>query len=182
MSSGFFRAKTLILVAVIFLVGVVFAGLFNTGLALSNKDEFCTSCHSMKVPLSELEETLHHKNASGVGTSCADCHVPKAFFPKMVAKVRAARDVYHEIMGTIDTPEKYEAHRWEMAQNVWARLEATDSRECRSCHDFRNMDLTEQSRSARSKHGSAEDKGYTCIDCHKGVAHEEPFEPDPEET
>lgn len=178
MSNGSSRKKTFLLVMVVFLVGMVAAGLFNAGLALTNKEEFCTDCHTMQIPLKELQETAHYKSASGVSATCADCHVPKPFFPKMLAKIMASKDVYHEILGTIDTPEKYEALRWDMANVVWAKMKANDSRECRSCHDFRHMDLTEQSRTARNKHGNAEDKGQTCIDCHKGVAHEEPDEPD----
>jgi cytochrome c-type protein NapC len=132
----------------------------------------------MKVNLEEYMETAHYKNPSGVQATCSDCHVPKPFVPKMVAKIMAAKDVYHEIMGTIDTREKFEEHRWAMASRVWAKMEASDSRECRSCHDFSDMDLSAQSRSARSKHSRAVDKGETCIDCHKGIAHEEPMEPD----
>jgi len=177
-SNGSSRTKYFIAGGIIFLAGIVFAGLFNVGLAYTNEMEFCTSCHTMQTPLKELQENVHYKNASGVQATCADCHVPKPFIPKMIAKVMASKDVYHEIMGTIDTPEKYEALRWDMATRVWAKMKANDSRECRSCHDFSNMDLTEQSRSARSKHGNAPDKGQTCIDCHKGIAHEEPDEPD----
>ena len=178
MSNGSSRKKTIFIVIVVFLVGVVAAGLFNAGLAKTNTMEFCTDCHTMQIPLKELQENVHYKNASGVQATCADCHVPKPFIPKMIAKVMAAKDVYHEILGTIDTPEKYEAMRWDMANRVWDKMKASDSRECRSCHDFANMDLTEQDRSARNKHGNAQDKGETCIDCHKGVAHEEPDEPD----
>jgi cytochrome c-type protein NapC len=177
-STGSSRTKIIIIAVLVFLAGIVFAGLFNVGLAYSNETEFCTSCHTMQTPYKELQENVHYKNASGVEATCADCHVPKPFFPKMVAKVIAAKDVYHEIVGTIDTPEKYEAMRWDMATRVWDKMEKNDSRECRSCHDFRSMDLTEQDRSARNKHGNAEDKGQTCIDCHKGVAHDEPDEPD----
>lgn len=178
MSEGPSRKQIFVIVSVVFMAGILFAGLFSSGLALTNREEFCTDCHTMQIPFKELQETAHYKNASGVRATCANCHVPKPFFPKMLAKLMAAKDVYHEFMGTIDTPEKYEAHRWEMASRVWAKMKATDSRECRSCHDFRSMDLTEQDRSARSKHGNAEDKGQTCIDCHKGVAHEEPDEPE----
>jgi cytochrome c-type protein NapC len=40
------------------------------------------------------------------------------------------------------------------------------------------MDLAGQAtRSARSQHGNAPDQGKTCIDCHKGIAHEQPDEP-----
>ena len=179
-SSGSSRKKIIVIVVLVFLVGVAFAGLFNVGLAYTNEMEFCTSCHSMKITYEEYKETLHYKNSSGVQATCSDCHVPKPFVPKMIAKIVAAKDVYHEILGTIDTPEKFEALRWDMATRVWAKMKASDSRECRSCHDFENMDLTSQSRTARSRHGNAEDKGQTCIDCHKGVAHEEPDEPEEE--
>ena len=151
------------------------------GLAAANPAtiyaEQCADCHSMQIPYNEYKESLRYKNASGVQAICADCHVPKAFGPKMVAKVIAVKDVVHEILGTIDTPEKYEQHRWDMANRVWDKMRATDSRECRSCHDFDNMDLSEQDRSARKRHSTARDEGKTCIDCHKGVAHEEPDDP-----
>ncbi|MBL3534981.1 MAG: NapC/NirT family cytochrome c [gamma proteobacterium endosymbiont of Lamellibrachia anaximandri] len=169
---------SIVFVSIIFLAGVVFTGLFNVGLGFTNEMDFCTSCHSMKVNLEEYKETTHYKNASGVRATCADCHVPKPFAPKMIAKVMAYKDVLHEILGTLDTKEKYESHRWEMANRVWDKMRSTNSRECRSCHDFSQMDLSEQDRSARKRHARAEDEGKTCIDCHKGIAHEEPDEPD----
>ena len=172
------RKRTFVILIILFLAGIVFAGLFNSGLAFTNREWFCTSCHTMQIPFGELQESAHYKNASGVRATCANCHVPEPFSPKLFAKLIAAKDVYHELIGTIDTPEKFEARRWAMASRVWTKMKATDSRECRSCHDFRSMDLTEQDRSARSKHGNAEDKGQTCIDCHKGVAHEEPDAPE----
>ena len=173
--------RGILLVAVIFTAGIVFAGLFNTGLSATNEMEFCTSCHTMQIPYGEYQESAHYLKASGVRATCSDCHVPKPFVPKMVAKIMAAKDVWHEMLGTIDTPEKYEQHRWDMASRVWAKMKASDSRECRSCHAFDQMDLSEQSRSARNRHARAEDEGQTCIDCHKGVAHEEPDEPEEED-
>jgi cytochrome c-type protein NapC len=183
--GAFTRASgkiSLLLAFTIFAVGIVFAGLFNMGLAYTNEMEFCTSCHSMKINFEEYKESLHYKNGSGVQATCADCHVPKPFFPKMVAKVIAAKDVYHEIMGTIDTREKYEAHRWDMANRVWDKMRASNSRECRSCHEFTNMDLSEQGRSARKRHPRAMDDGDQCIDCHAGIVHEEPDEPEEPEV
>jgi cytochrome c-type protein NapC len=164
---------------IIFLFGIAFTGLFNMGLSYTNELEFCTSCHSMKINLEEYKQTVHYKNASGVQTTCADCHVPKAFFPKMMAKVIAIKDVYHELMGTIDTREKYEAHRWDMANRVWDRMRASNSRECRSCHEYSSMDLSAQGRNARKRHPRALDDGDACIDCHAGIAHTEPDEPEP---
>jgi cytochrome c-type protein NapC len=176
--NKYFSIKNIAIAGAIFLAGILFLGGTNAFFAYTNQLEFCTSCHTMQVNLEELKETVHYKNASGVQATCADCHVPKAFFPKLKAKIFAAKDVYHEIMGTIDTQEKYEARRWQMASVVWAKMKASDSRECRSCHDFKNMDLSAQDRMARKKHGRATDKGQTCIDCHKGIAHLEPDIPD----
>jgi cytochrome c-type protein NapC len=173
--------KYIVVLFLVFVAGIVFAGLFNTGLSATNEMEFCTSCHSMKIPFEEYKETIHYRNTSGVRATCADCHVPKEFGPKIVAKILAYKDVLHEFLGTIDTPEKYEQHRWDMASRVWAKMKANDSRECRSCHTYEQMDLSEQSRSARARHGRAEDDGDTCIDCHKGISHEEPDEPEEEE-
>lgn len=171
-------AKRLGVTAAVFAAGVLFTFLFNAGLAYTNTTEFCTSCHSMQWNKAEWEDSMHYSNYSGVRVGCADCHVPKQFFPKMYAKVMAYKDVLHEILGTIDTQEKFEARRWEMANRVWAKMKATDSRECRNCHSWEAMALDEQDKVARKKHGRARDEGKTCIDCHKGVAHELPDKPE----
>jgi len=164
----------------LFFLGGVSLGSLNTFFYYTNDMEFCTSCHSMKINYEEYKETLHFKNSSGIQATCADCHVPKQFFPKLYAKIMAAKDVYHTILGTVDTKEKFEARRWHMASVVWEKMRANDSRECRSCHNYDNMDLSEQDRRARKKHTRAPLQGKTCIDCHAGVAHEEPLEPDEE--
>lgn len=161
-----------------FLFGMLALAGANVFFDVTNEMDFCTSCHTMKVNLEEYKETVHYKNRTGVQATCSDCHVPKAFFPKLHAKIMAAKDVWHEILGTIDTPEKYEARRWQMANAVWDKMRASKSRECRSCHEFANMDLSAQSRSARTKHPRADLDGKECIDCHKGIAHTLPDEPE----
>ena len=165
------------------LIGLGFFSALGSSVALENTNtvEFCTSCHSMQWVKEEWMESVHYKNASGVRAGCPDCHVPNSLGPKLVAKVMAAKDVWGEIMGNIDTEEKFEEHRWVMANRVWAKMEATDSRECRSCHTFDAMALTEQEKTSRKKHKKAKKRGQTCIECHKGVAHEEPTEPDSDE-
>jgi len=61
-------------------------------------------------------------------------------------------------------------------------MEANNSRECRSCHTYTHMDLSEQDRFARKKHEKAVDRDQTCIDCHKGIAHQLPEEPESTDT
>lgn len=135
---------------------------------------FCTSCHSMGTAYEEYKTSVHYRNASGVRAICTDCHVPKEWGPYVIAKIEATRDLVAEIRGTIDTPEKFSAKRLELAQRVWARMEATDSRECRNCHAFDTMNVADQTKDAQAQHPRAITKHDTCISCHKGVVHAMP--------
>jgi len=166
---------------VIFFLGGVSLGTLNTFFHYTNRMDFCISCHSMKINYEEYKETLHYKNSAGIQATCADCHVPNDFMPKLYAKIMAAKDVYHTVIGTVDTKEKFDARRWQMANVVWDKMRANDSRECRNCHNYDNMDLSEQDRMARKKHTRAPLQGKTCIDCHAGIVHTEPMEPDEED-
>jgi len=156
--------------------GVVFWGGFHTVLEMTNTEAFCISCHQMRDTVyKEYTTTVHYKNASGVRATCPDCHVPKAWGPKIVRKIAATTELYHAMIGTIDTPEKFEAHRLTMARRVWADMESTNSRECRNCHsneafDFHKMKKPEDAE--RMKKGML--AGETCISCHKGIAHKMP--------
>ena len=159
--------------------GIIFWGGFNTAMELTNTMEFCISCHEMKDNVyQEYKETIHFKNPSGVEVTCSDCHVPKPWIHKVIRKIQATNELYHKALGTIDTPEKFNEHRWVMANRVWKTMKETDSRECRNCHSYDSMDLSEQDRTARKKHSRAIDEGKTCIDCHTGIAHELPDEPE----
>ena len=163
---------------IFFILGVFFLIGFNTSLSATSTEEFCVSCHGMTVPFEEYKETHHYSSTSGVSATCADCHLAKEFVPKMIRKTIALREVWHAMLGTIDTPEKFEKKRALLAQRVWDEMKATDSRECRSCHDQQRWDLSKQSKRAGKKHAieymRTNDK--TCIDCHKGIAHEMPSE------
>lgn len=160
------------------LIGVILFAGFNVALEATNTPEFCISCHTMRGNFEEYKKSPHYKNPSGVQAGCPDCHVPRAYGHKLVAKFMAAKDVWHQMVGTIDTPEKFEAQRWAMANRVWDRMKASDSRECRTCHDFHNMDLENQSKQAKRRHARVLEKGgKTCIDCHAGIAHKQPDPP-----
>lgn len=157
----------------LFFIGILFWVGFNTALSVTNSEAFCaTACHTMREFIApEWRESVHYSNRTGVRAVCADCHVPKPFIPKMVAKIVAVRDLYHEIMGTIGTREEWEIFRVSLAQRVWDNMQATDSRECRNCHSITAMDFDRQLKFA---HAPIKEIGRTCIDCHKGIAHELP--------
>ncbi len=50
----------------------------------------------------------------------------------------------------------------------------SDSRECRNCHSYAAMDHKKQTRRAVNKMRAAKKEGETCIEYHKGIAHELP--------
>ena len=169
------RYSLFALAAVVALAVVV--GGFTTTVEATNTLEFCTSCHDMSYNFEEYKKTIHYSNPAGVRAVCSDCHVPKRnWFSEMRRKLVAASDVLAEVAGTIDTREKFDAHRMEMAKREWARMKESDSIGCRNCHSFESMDIQGQAKEARNQHTDAAmaASGKTCIDCHKGIAHRLP--------
>lgn len=163
-------------------VGVAGWGGFNWAMELTNTEAFCLSCHEMEQNVyREYRGTIHDANGSGVRATCPDCHVPKEWVHKVARKIQASNELYHHFLGTIDTREKFEVKRLQLARNVWNAMASTDSRECRNCHNFSAMDVTMQRNRARTQHLEAESQGATCIDCHKGIAHDLPAGISPEE-
>ena len=158
-----------------FISGIIFWGGFNTAMEMTNNEEFCISCHEMEDNVyAEYKETIHYTNRTGVRATCPDCHVPKEWHHKVVRKIQASNELLHKALGSIDTREKFEDKRLKLAQNVWRVMEKTDSRECRNCHNFEFMDFGEQGRRAIKQHSEGLESGKTCIDCHKGIAHQLP--------
>jgi cytochrome c-type protein NapC len=159
-----------------FIAGVVFWGGFNTAMEFTNTETFCTGCHEMRANvLAELKRTVHYSNRSGVRAKCSDCHVPHEWTSKIARKIQASKEVWGKIFGTINTREKFLDKRLELAGREWARMKANDSLECRNCHSTKSMDFTLQSIRAADAHKRFLVNGdSTCIDCHKGIAHQLP--------
>ncbi len=158
-----------------FLAGVIFWGGFNWSLELTNTESFCISCHEMQeFVYQEYKTTIHYRNRTGVRASCPDCHVPQEWVHKVVRKVQASQELFHWLKGSINTAEKFEAKRPALAAKVWASMLATDSRECRNCHDLEFMAADTQAAKAGRMHELTRGWKMTCIDCHKGIAHRLP--------
>jgi len=175
--SGFFSRKLFLgatIGAALFfmLVGVIFWGGFNTAMEATNTMEFCISCHEMEENVyQEYTHTVHYANRSGVRAVCSDCHVPDPWVHKVVRKIQASKEVWHKLLGSVNTPEKFDAKRLKLAKREWSRMKKTDSRECRNCHDWDSMQPANQKKRSRKQHIFAMEQGHTCIDCHKGIAH-----------
>jgi len=161
--------------AMLIVGGILFWGAFNTAMEATNTLPFCISCHEMRSTVyQEYRHSVHHTNASGVQAVCADCHVPKEWTAKFVRKIKASQELLYWALGTIDTPEKFEKRRPVLAERVWSAMKASNSQECRNCHNFADMDRGGQGRFAARMHEEAISGAKTCIDCHRGIAHKLP--------
>lgn len=162
---------------------VVFASL-GTFMVYANSEQFCANaCHEMKSTVAvEYKDSIHDSNRTGVRATCPDCHVPHGYIPNYLAKLGLFSDIWgHFVTGSINTKEKFEAKRYELAKRVWVYMKANDSRECRHCHTTSKMDPEKQTTKAQTRHEKLRTEGLTCIDCHFGISHQEPEGPGPQE-
>jgi len=166
---------------VCFVAGVFSWGAFNWSMELTNSESFCISCHEMERNVyQEYRQSVHYTNATGVRATCPDCHVPREWVHKVVRKLRATNELYHWVVGSVNSREKFEAKRLQLATHVWQEMGESDSRECRNCHGEAFMVLEQQSPMAGKLHKLSPELGLTCIDCHQGVAHALPAQFDKE--
>ena len=112
----------------------------------------CESCHEEQA--SEFEASVHYINRTGVQAGCNHCHAGKQ----------------HD-NGT-NTSKAVNKSRIEMAISEWKRMDANDSKECKSCHSHMAMDLAKQEPRSVQQHEEAFDEDNTsCIRCHHGISH-----------
>ncbi len=180
---GKVRGGPLAVLALGALVGILLSIGFSTALVVTSTENFCAhACHEMEQNAAEYKDSIHDRNRTGVRAACPDCHVPKQVIPLYFRKMGALHDLWgHFVTHSIDTPEKFEAKRYELAKKVWVYMKFNDSRECRSCHTRENMDPEKQTERAQARHEKAKRENLTCIDCHFGISHKEPEGPGPQE-
>lgn len=165
-------------------VGLIIFASLGAFMVHANSENFCANaCHEMTIHMAaEYKDSVHDKNRTGVRATCNDCHVPHGYIPNYIAKLGLLNDWWgHYVTGSIDTKEKFEAKRYELAKRVWLYMKANDSRECRHCHNSGKMDPEKQTEKAQARHAKAKKEGLTCIDCHFGISHKEPEGPGPQE-
>jgi cytochrome c-type protein NapC len=164
-----------------FLIGLAVAWGASAGLEAVSTTQFCAyACHEMATFVTPTwKQSNHYKNPHGVQAGCPDCHLPVPIVPRLTRKVQALGEIWGHMTGSIATQERFDAQKAAMARSVWAYMKATDSRECRHCHNAAAWDLSAQDRSAQRQHERMKTSGETCIDCHQGVAHPVPLGAEP---
>lgn len=163
------------LFSIAFIIGILVWGGFNTILEQSNTMSFCISCHEMENNVyQEYKKTIHYANRTGVKAMCPDCHVPKEWPQMFLRKIMASKELFYKLTGAIDSREKFQQKRHELAQRVWASMQQSNSRECQNCHNYESMNFARQKSRSKNVHQFAHERGKTCIDCHKGIAHQLP--------
>ncbi len=177
------RRGSILVLAVGLILGLT--AFFSAGsfMVYANSEKFCaTSCHEMSYLAVEHKGTIHDKNRTGVRATCNDCHVPHGYITNYLAKLNLFNDYWgHFVTHSIDSKEKFEAKRAELAVKVWVYMKQNDSRECRHCHTTAKMDAEKQTEKAKARHEKLRTEGLTCIDCHFAIAHAEPNGPGPKE-
>ena len=177
------RRGSILVLAVGLILGLT--AFFSAGsfMVYANSEKFCaTSCHEMSYLATEHKGTIHDKNRTGVRATCNDCHVPHGYITNYLAKLNLFNDYWgHFVTHSIDSKEKFEAKRAELAVKVWVYMKQNDSRECRHCHTTAKMDPEKQTEKAKARHEKLRTEGLTCIDCHFSIAHTEPNGPGPKE-
>ena len=174
--------RTVVIVFAVLVVAMLLMAGGAAGLAWTNTEGCCISCHEMRDNVyAEFKGSIHDRNRTGVRAICSDCHVPRQPAAMIVRKFEATFELYHKVIGSIATREQFEAKRYELAKRVWTRMKQTDSLECRNCHHDNAMAAELQSEKALRRHAKGKAKGLTCIDCHFGISHNEPEGPGPQE-
>jgi cytochrome c-type protein NapC len=165
-----------IVILFFFVAGIAYMRAFDWSMDVMNTETFCIGCHEMKDNVyPAYTESIHYSNRSGVRAVCSDCHVPHKWSDKIVRKVQASKELWGKITGKIDTREKFLEHRLHLAQREWKRFEDNDSLECRNCHDQGFMSFEKQRAPGVFMHTEMIETGqFTCVNCHKGIAHELP--------
>ena len=108
--------------------------------------------------------------------------MPKDWTHKFVRKVQASQELYSKfISGAIDTPEKFEAKRMELAEHVWKTHEGERFARMPQLPFLGRHEPGKAESAGRTRWHIGQKEGKTCIDCHKGIAHllpKEYVEPD----
>jgi nitrate/TMAO reductase-like tetraheme cytochrome c subunit len=136
-----------------------------------SSNDFCAStCHVMTATVAaEFKESAHGTTKTGVVPECRDCHVSEDLAGAYIDHIKGMKELYANLILGLDTPEEFEAVRFDAANRVRMHFVANDSENCRGCHVMSAI-VPERTRGQR-QHAEAKEKDITCIVCHYDLVH-----------
>ena len=143
-----------------------FFATWTMAIEYSNSNELCVTCHVVKdTVFKKSKETKPSKNESGLR---ADCHVFRYnWIAEGETKVGTLQALYTFFFG--GNADYFRIIRPYLAKGTGAKFVTSNARECLHCHDYNDMALEDQTRTARSTHQTAMTTNRNCIDCHRGI-------------
>lgn len=166
-------------VSVVITLGIV--GVYGSAIDYTHRLDFCAhSCHEMEATVyKEYTHSKHYRNAQGVVVVCADCHVPHHDWPAtFVTKFFATFELWNHFVDREYKLENFDPRRLMLAKKVQAEFAANNARNCKACHQYKNMVLAEQRPSVRAQHTDAMKTDENCLDCHKWLVHKQLEKPE----
>ena len=160
-----------------FIGGIVFWGAFNTAMELTNTETFCTGCHEMRDNVfAELKthDSLHqpHRRARDV------LELPRA---ARLDRQDRAQDAGLE--GGVGEDLRHHRHAGEVPRQAARTRASTNGRASRpttrssAATATSTTRWTSRARACARRHAHRptwRTREKTCIDCHKGIAHQLP--------
>jgi cytochrome c nitrite reductase small subunit len=110
----------------------------------------CVNCHIMRRQYDGWQKASHHGVAG-----CVDCHLPRSFFPKLLAK---ASNGWHHSKG-------FTLQDFEEPIRIGAANRAILQENCLRCHEPMVHELVSGARTDRD--------AVVCVHCHADVGHGE---------
>ncbi len=128
------------------------------GSYLSNDPAACANCHIMQEHYAAWIKSSHRAVAT-----CNDCHTPRGFLPKYMAK--ASNGFWHSLgftTGDFPDPLRIKPSNHEITEAA-----------CRSCHEEMVASLRHGAWSSPTTEDLKEDLSSesTCANCHRHVGH-----------
>ncbi len=119
---------------------------------LGSDSKACINCHNMNTAYATWQHGVHGRN-----TVCVDCHLPRNFVDKYIAK---AKDGLHHVY-------MFTFNKYGQSIEISKGGAKTVQDNCISCHEVKTGLVA--SNSALNAHGG--DKGDYCWRCHRETAH-----------
>lgn len=141
----------------LFAAAVIAAGALAVTASLTDRSDFCRSCHEMR-PFYEGWQAGRHTTQ----TECVDCHVDAGPIARAAHKPVALKEVWSHLIGDTRFPRKEPPH--------------IPSARCTRCHDGEMAPLPENPYRASAFSHALHVEKATCAECHPDVAHRVAYE------